>query len=65
MLCKYGKLTKEYISLYKTGKKAKANSKIVTFASGAYLVATRSIVLPRYDEILTPYGVKYKMISMK
>ena len=51
---------------YKTGKrKAKTNSKIVTFASGgAYLVATRSI--PRYDEILTPYGVKYdKMISMK
>ena len=48
---------------YKTGKKAKANSKIVTFASGAYLVSTRSI--PRYDEILTPYGVKYKMISMK
>jgi len=46
---------------YKTGKKANANSKIVTFASGAYLVATRSI--PRYDEILTPYGVKYKMIS--
>ena len=50
--------SREYRDQYRYNK---ANSKIVTFASGAYLVATRSI--PRYDEILTPYGVKYKMIS--
>ena len=48
---------------YKTGNMAKANAKIVISSSGAHLLVA-SISIPRYAEILTPYGCKYKMVCI-